>query len=165
MIGKYFRSRKEAFEKIYSDNYWGTEVKSGSGSTIAATENIRNIIPEIVNKYNIKSIVDVACGDLTWMPLVLEKLGDIKYTGCDIVESLIEEHKKKYPQYKFQTLDIVEENIPSGELIICREVLQHLPVRDIQKALINFSNSSAKYILATIRHYYIRMFLCLLLSR
>lgn len=150
MLNKYFRSRRKAFELIYEEGYWGQDVKSGGGSTLEATKVTREIILKIIKDYNIKSIVDVACGDLTWMPLVLEELeGSVKYTGCDIVESLITEHKEKHPQYNFQFLDFVEEKIPDGELIICREALQHLPVKAIKQALHNFSNSSAKYLLAT----------------
>lgn len=150
MLNKYFRSRKKAFELIYEEGYWGQDVKSGGGSTLEATKVTREIILKIVKDYNIKSIVDVACGDLTWMPLVLDELkGSVKYTGCDIVESLITDHKKKHPKHTFQSLDFVEKKIPEGELIICREALQHLPVKAIKQALHNFSSSSAKYLLAT----------------
>ncbi len=143
--------RKQAFESIYDESYWGDEVKSGAGSTLEATRVTREIVLKIINEYEIKSVVDVACGDLTWMPLVLNELrGAVKYTGCDIVESLVVQHKRNHPQYNFQTLDIVEETIPEGELIICREVLQHLPVKDIKRALHNFSVSGSKYLLATI---------------
>ena len=150
MLKKYFRSRKEAFELIYEEEYWGQNVKSGGGSTLEATQVTRKIMLKIIKDYDIKSIVDVACGDLTWMPLVLDELkGSAKFTGCDIVESLITEHKKKYPQYSFKHLDFVEDNIPEGELIICREALQHLPIKDIKQALKKFSASGAKYLLAT----------------
>ena len=151
MLKKYLRSRKEAFELIYEEGYWGKDVKSGGGSSLEATKITRETILKVIQDYNIKSIVDVACGDLTWMPLVLDELnGSVKYTGCDIVESLVTDHKKKYPQYDFQFLDFVEGKIPEGELILCREALQHLPVKAIKQALANFSNSGAKYLLTTI---------------
>ena len=149
-VKKYFRSRKEAFDLIYKEGYWGKDVKSGGGSTLDATKTTREIILKIIEDYDINSMVDVACGDLTWMPLVLDELkGSVKYTGCDIVENLITDHKQKYPQYNFHVLDFVEDKIPEGELIICREALQHLPIKDIKQALKNFSGSGAKYLLAT----------------
>lgn len=145
------KDRKSAFEKIYSEKYWGAENLSGSGSSIAATELARNVISKIVHDYDIKSIVDVACGDFVWMPLVLNQIQNkTSYVGCDIVESLISSHQEKYPQYRFQILDFVDGTIPGAELIICREALQHLPVQDIKKALMNFSSSGAKYLLTTI---------------
>jgi hypothetical protein len=143
-------SRKEAFTSIYDEGYWGTDNLSGFGSSLQATETTREVILKIVRDYEIGSIVDVACGDFVWMPLVLEELaGSVKYTGCDIVEGVVGQHEKKYPQYDFQNLDFVEGKIPDGELIICREALQHLPVKDIKRALRNFSDSGSKYLLAT----------------
>jgi 2-polyprenyl-3-methyl-5-hydroxy-6-metoxy-1,4-benzoquinol methylase len=143
-------SRRLAFEDIYEEGYWGTDVKSGAGSTLEATKVTRQIISKVVQDFNITSIVDVACGDFTWMPVVLSELdGQVNYIGCDIVESLATGHQQKYPQYEFQYLDFVEGEIPQGDLILCRDVLQHLPVKDIKRALKNISNSGAKYLLAT----------------
>lgn len=148
--------RKHAFEKIYNEGYWGIDVKSGAGSTLDATKVTRQIILKVIKDCEINSIVDVACGDFTWMPVVLNELQDsVKYRGCDIVENLVVKHQRDYPQYNFQFLDFVEGEIPQGDLILCRDVLQHLPVKDINKALSNISNSGAKYLLATthIRRY------------
>lgn len=151
MFKKNDGNRKFAFETIYSTKYWGEQNLSGAGSSIEATTLARDAILKIVNDYQIKSIVDVACGDFVWMPLALEQLGkDVRYIGCDIVASLVESHAQKYPQYEFHPLDFVDGKIPKGDLIICREALQHLPVPDIKAALKNFSQSGAKYLLTTI---------------
>lgn len=144
------KSREEAFSSIYKNHYWGTENRSGPGSSISATKVTRRIISRIIKDYKIKSIVDVACGDFAWMPLLLEELaGSVSYTGCDIVKGLVTQHRENFPQYQFQSLDFVEQDIPASELIICRDALQHLPINDIKTALENFSTSGAKYLLAT----------------
>ncbi len=84
------------------------------------------------------------------MRLVLNQLaGTGKYSGRDIVESLVTQNKENFPQYDFQFLDLVEGTIPGAELIICRDVLQHLQVKYIKKALNNFTCSGLKYLLAT----------------
>jgi hypothetical protein len=143
-------ARKQAFTSIYDEQYWGADNLSGAGSSLPATADVREIVFKVVRDCRIRSIVDVACGDFVWMPLVLDQLeNSVNYTGCDIVENLLVQHREKYPQYDFQSLDFVDGTIPEGELIICREALQHLPVKDIQAALRNFSDSGAKYLLAT----------------
>jgi len=85
--------RQIAFDKIYESAYWGAEHLSGSGSTIEATELVRKVIEKTVEDFRIRSIVDVACGDMAWMPLVLDNLKtrgiNLDYLGCDIVASLI----------------------------------------------------------------------------
>ena len=145
------KSRKQAFTSIYDEKYWGEDNLSGAGSSLEATKVTREIVLKIIQEYKIASITDVACGDFVWMPLVLDQLKKtVTYTGCDIVEKLVAQHIENFPQYNFQSLDFVQETIPTGELIICREALQHLPVKDIKKALSNFSSSGATYLLATI---------------
>jgi len=150
MSGEKSETRKQAFTSIYDQGYWGSDNLSGYGSSLEATRVTREIVLKIIGDYGIKSVVDVACGDFVWMPLVLEELKDsVEFTGCDIVDSLLDQHRKNYPQYNFQSLDFVVGKIPAGELIVCREALQHLPIKDIQAALKNFSNSGARYLLAT----------------
>jgi hypothetical protein len=144
------KAREEAFTSIYESGYWGGEDASGAGSTLEATATTRSIVARIIADFKIIDIVDVACGDFTWMPLVLRTVaGSVRYTGCDIVGRLIERHTTNYPQYSFRHLDFVADDIPSADLLICRDVLQHLPVKDIEKALDNFSRCGARYLLAT----------------
>jgi 2-polyprenyl-3-methyl-5-hydroxy-6-metoxy-1,4-benzoquinol methylase len=142
--------REDAFNAIYDSGYWGTPNASGAGSTLEATATTRGIVSKVIVDYEITSVVDVACGDFTWMPLVLQAVGsDVRYTGCDIVGRLVKQHTDNYPQYTFKHLDFVAEDVPPADLIVCRDVLQHLPVEDIQKALDRFSRSGASYLLAT----------------
>jgi hypothetical protein len=155
-LGKRSVLRKEAFIEIESKKLWGDEHASGWGSTIEVTRITREIILNVIRRYNIQSMVDAACGDFKWMPLVLEELGkDFIYTGCDIVPALIEKNSTAYPQYKFAVKDFVTEKLPVSDLIFCRDVLQHLTIQDIKDALKNFSESGSKYLLATthIRRY------------
>ena len=154
--------RQAAFERIYEQGYWEPGHLSGHGSTLDATVLVRAVIEKVVLSYQVQSVVDVACGDLTWMPDVLARLeslsSPITYIGCDIVPSLVSSHQSKFPHLSFCQLDFVVDTIPEADLIICREALQHLPVSDIKKALHNFSRSGAKYLLATLhlRRYGIR---------
>lgn len=147
-------NRKAAFEKIYEEGYWEPGCPSGHGSTLDATVLVRGVIERVVLDHQIQSIVDVACGDMAWMPDVLAKLevscASITYIGCDIVSALILSHQSRFPNLIFNQLDFVVDKIPKAELIICREALQHLPVRDIKRALHNFSTSGSKYLLATL---------------
>jgi hypothetical protein len=144
------QARKEAFIEVENNKLWGDEHLSGWGSTIEVTNVTREIIEKVIKEYDIKSMVDAACGDFKWMPLVLEQLSkDFKYTGCDIVPALIEKNSKAYSQYEFKVNDFVKDGVPKAELIFCRDVLQHITVSDIKDALKKFSTSGAEYLLAT----------------
>ena len=59
-------SEEEKFSLIYKTNYWAwwkVGSKSGAGSNLNNTQKIRQSLPVILNKYNIKSILDLPCGD------------------------------------------------------------------------------------------------------
>lgn len=131
-------NRKEIFENIYNSNIWNnndiTIPKSGPGSTIKNTETFRLFLDRFVYRHKIESIVDIGCGDLTWMPKTLS-FNKISYTGIDIVQSIIDNHKIKYPNQKFMCLDCVEEDIPAGDIVIIRDVLFHLKIEEIKKIL------------------------------
>jgi hypothetical protein len=104
--------RQAAFDKIYAEAYWGSEHLSGSGSTIEATQLVRGVIERTIKDFHIRSIVDVACGDMVWMPLVLQHLKaqgiTVDYLGCDIVSSLVKSHTENFPHLKFKHLDFCD---------------------------------------------------------
>lgn len=144
------KERENAFSTIYGEKRWGDDNLSGGGSSIDFTQNTRSVIAKVVNDLGCNSMLDAACGDFEWMPLVLKQMKpDFKYIGCDIVPSLVEQHKNQYPQYEFRQVDFVNDKLPVCDLIFCRDALQHLPIADIKKALENFSKSGAKYLLTT----------------
>jgi hypothetical protein len=141
--------RKDIFTKIYKNGIWNDNCeeipKSGPGSSINNTKNFRDFFDIFCEKNNIQEVLDIGCGDLTWMPLT--KMFRTKtYTGIDIVPSLIETHKIKYPQHNFMCFDVVSEPIPYSEVICIRDVLFHLSIEDIQILL---GKIKCKYLFVT----------------
>ena len=141
---------KDVFTDLYKNNGWsGKESVSGPGSDY---EQTKFLIPElnIMLKFlNIKSMLDVPCGDFNWMKKV--DLNKISYHGGDIVEPLIKSNIKKYESnnIKFSVIDLVNDDLPTVDLIMVRDCLVHLPTNDVIKALINIKNSNSKYFLTT----------------
>ncbi len=84
---------------IYDNNkygWWGNTSKSGEGSEGRMAEFKKNLVSSIVEKYDIKSILDFGCGDYNWMQKVT---GDYQYTGIDIVSSLVDSHNRMYGKH------------------------------------------------------------------
>jgi hypothetical protein len=144
------KSIEERFNKIYSTNYWlDGESRSGTGSNLKSTENIRIHLPKIIKKFNIKSLFDAPCGDFNWMSQVLKNV-DVNYIGSDLVEDLIVSNRKNEKNnIKFIKLDIRIDKLPVSDLMICRDCLFHFSYEDIFKFLNNFLISDIKYILLT----------------
>ena len=143
-------SRAEAFREIYHRNEWGSvETKSGNGSTLAATGPIRRKLPGLLRKFGCETLLDAPCGDFHWMRLV--DLGPVKYIGADIVPDIIEGLNADFASERrsFQVLDIVSDPLPRADLWLCRDVLFHLPTRDVMTCLRNFVSSDIRYLLTS----------------
>lgn len=141
--------RKNEFTKIFLNNKWDNEESiSGGGSTLDATVNVRKSLLNIINKYDIKSILDAPCGDLNWMHLIFDNVDS--YIGCDIVEDLININKKKFEHKTnviFKSLDIVNEPLDKVDLIFSRDCMQHLPTSYVVNFIRNVKRSNSKYLL------------------
>ena len=137
---------KDVFQKIYLTNKWGSkESRSGKGSELKATEELRKVLPSIIDTWKIKSVLDLPCGDYNFMK---EVVLNCNYIGADIVPELIANNSIKYPGINFKCLDIVKDKLPKSDLIIVRDCFVHLPLSDIQKAIKN-AKKSCKYMLVT----------------
>jgi len=144
------KSIRETFSHIYSNHKWGSEESvSGSGSDLSQTATIIKEIPELIERYNIQSLLDVPCGDFNWMKEI--NLSKLNYTGGDIVPQLIIENNRLYGEKmkRFISLDLVNDDLPKADLILVRDCFVHLPLGSINQAIKNIKNAEIKYILTT----------------
>jgi SAM-dependent methyltransferase len=133
----------QVFSTIYDSSVWGKNDSgqgySGTGSTMNATVVYRAFLQDFMKNHAVKSVVDAGCGDWEFSRLIDWK--GIDYKGCDIVPSVIERDKRKYkaPHVSFFVADIVEDDLPAADLLLCKNVLQHLPNRDVSRFLSRLS--------------------------
>ena len=138
----------ETFTDIYEKNLWGSkESISGSGSELKSTKLLIQELPLLFSKFDIKSILDIPCGDFNWMKSV--DLCGASYIGADIVSPLIEQNRVKYPNTDFRVLDLTKDNLPKVDLVFVRDCLGHLSNENVLKAIDNIKKSGSKYLLAT----------------
>lgn len=143
---------KHTFSEIYSKGVWNDNdskiPKSGPGSTLENSESFVKFLDNFCESHKIGSIVDVGCGDMTWMHTT-KSFSICNYTGIDIVPSLIESHRSKYPKQTFLNLNAITEELPSGDVVIVRDVLFHLYHDDIRKLLQNIRGKYKYYLLTS----------------
>jgi len=139
------------FRDIIQFNRWNdAESLSGVGSNSKYTHNIRDKLPGLLRKYDIHSILDAPCGDFAWMKNVTFDAGT-SYIGADIVHELVQRLQKEFssPQRRFIRLDIISDQLPKADILICRDCFIHLSNSQVLEALRNFAKSDVKYILTT----------------
>jgi hypothetical protein len=143
------RPPKQVFTEIVRENIWeDPDSVSGTGSNLKSTEAVRRVLPALIREMECRSVLDVPCGDFYWMKLVQL---DADYVGGDIVDELIADNQKKYgaQSRRFINLDLLQDELPKVDLILCRDCLVHFSYRNIFRALRNIKSSGSKYLLTT----------------
>jgi hypothetical protein len=146
-------SVETVFEKIHRTNGWeGTESPSGRGSTLAETTAIRVALPKLIARFNIRSLLDIPCGDGHWMSQVDMKLD--RYIGADIVGDLVANCSARWPtgrtdEIAFVRMSLIADQLPSVDLVFCRDCLVHLSFSDALAALENLRLSGSTYLMTT----------------
>jgi hypothetical protein len=140
-------SRREVFDEIYARHKWGGDSRSGKGSGMERTFRVRAALPGLLDELGVTSMLDVPCGEHDWLATV--DLRGCDYIGCDIVADLIERNRRKYPERRFEVLDLCEARPPDADLVLCRDLLVHLSFADIERALGNLLGVQGRYLLCT----------------
>ena len=141
---------QERFERIYSTNLWSDpDSRSGVGSTLDSTAVLRAELPNALRELSARVLLDVPCGDFTWMKRV--DLSGIDYIGGDIVPSIIEENQRLHTTEtrSFVHLDLTRDKLPDADVLLCRDCLVHLSYANIQAVFANIARSNIRFVLMT----------------
>lgn len=128
-------STKDAFTRIYQRDTWGGG--SGQGSRPEFNGEYIATLQRFLQLNDIGSVVDFGCGD--WQFSRLIHWGDITYTGIDIVDSVVAANRERHASdtVHFQLFDDLA-NLPPADLILVKDVLQHLPNQLVRDYLDHF---------------------------
>lgn len=148
------KSIQDVFTEVYKKNIWGGkrgEFYSGSGSKEEYAEIYSGEIKKFIDKNNIKTVIDLGCGDFNIGHKIIDK--NVHYVGIDIVADLIIENKKKFgtASVEFFCKNIITDELPAGDLCIVRQVFQHLSNDEILH-IIKKRFNAYKYVIVT-EHY------------
>jgi hypothetical protein len=135
-------SNRTVFSNVYQKKLWGiaspeneSPFYSGPGSS---DPEIVDPYVETVNRFfaslpTKKKAVDLGCGDFRVGSRIVDSFDS--YTACDVVPELVQ-FNQEYWQHlpvEFRVVDLVNDKIPDGDVLIVRQVLQHLSNDDIKK--------------------------------
>ncbi len=154
-------SNRDIFSQIYSENHWGKTLNqdrkekffSGSGShdQQVVTNYVAAIGEWVESQPGSLAAVDVGCGDFNIGSRLVPMFEE--YLALDVVPELIEFNKEKWAHTgaKFKVADITADTIPPADVVLVREVFQHLSNQHIASALDNIRNNFSFLILTESR--------------
>lgn len=144
-----FYNTRRVFTRIYDTNQWGDSTSlSGPGSSPELSAALLSELPRLLDQYEIESILDIPCGDFSWMRR-LPFSG--RYVGVDIVAPLIRKNLEIYgdERHEFLVLDLLTDELPAADVVLCRDCMVHLSNRNVLQAFRNILRSRSTYLLAT----------------
>ena len=132
---------RQVFAEIYRLHGWGKVAQhrffSGVGShapelVAPFVDPVRNFLRSLPRK---PDVVDLGCGDFNVGAQLRPYCG--RYVACDVVPDLIEHNKSAFASLAvdFRCLDVVTEPLPAGEVVLLRQLLQHLSNEHIQEVV------------------------------
>lgn len=133
------------FSEIYDKNSWNGG--SGPGSNPESNKLYISLLESFLTENKISSIVDAGCGD--WQFSKFINWNNINYKGYDVVKSVIDYNQSNYSSetVSFQLYNGDPKLLPSADLLIIKDVLQHLSFSQINEFILNFPKY--KYCLIT----------------
>jgi SAM-dependent methyltransferase len=117
------------FSRIYDEDAWNGG--SGAGSAEDATTFYREVIENLCRARDVRSVLDIGCGD--WQLGSLVDWSQVRYVGVDVVPSVIEANRQRYarPGISFEVADARQGELPDADLLLAKDVLQHWPNGDV----------------------------------
>ena len=132
---------QENFTKVYTEYTWGKQddefmsgrknkkFYSGGGTDHGNDkgDRYRNLLQSYVDKEDVKTVVEIGCGD--WEVSSRIDWSSVSYTGYDVVKMVVDYNDENFSQknIKFICDDVIKRNDIKADLLIVKDVFQHLP--------------------------------------
>lgn len=151
-----FRARRlaklsvaEAFDEIYRREYWKQGASlSGVGSEGEWVQRYCQLVEKLAKQLGLRTAVDAGCGDFN----VGRELAPSfrAYTALDVSGFIIRRNKATFANLgnvEFRESNLIEEIPPRVDIVMIRQVLQHLTNEQITRILRNVEASRSRYLL------------------
>ncbi|MBV9216934.1 MAG: class I SAM-dependent methyltransferase [Acidobacteria bacterium] len=129
---------RDRFEEIYRSAEWGGD--SGEGSRPIYTKGYVEFLNTFLKENAIKSVVDLGCGD--WQFSRSIDWGPAAYLGVDVARPIVDANRKMYSRanVRFEECSGDPKELPPADLLLVKDVLQHLSYTNIDRVLASLSN-------------------------
>ena len=127
-------SATDVFSDVYERDLWNGG--SGPGSAPENTVEYRRFLQEFLDGFDYPvKVVDLGCGD--WRIGELMDWSGVDYVGVDVVPEVIEANRRRDTpdNVSFVCLDALVDDLPEGDVLVVKDVLQHWPNADVLRLL------------------------------
>jgi hypothetical protein len=143
----------QAFDQVYRTSMWKRgNSTSGPGSEGPLAQRYITVVLDYASRHGLRTVVDAGCGDFTVGSILAPHFE--RYTAFDASQHIIETNRQRYAHLTdqnvtFTVADMTSEVFPEADLILIRQVFQHLTNAQIERALENLEASKWRRALVT----------------
>ena len=115
-----------------------------------APRHRRRLLLKMIEKLDFDDVLDAGCAQPFLLADIVQRFGAVGF-GCDLSDRVIDANRHILPCCEFLSLDLTQTLWPGGrqfDLVVCSEVLEHLP--DWQSALANIASMTRKHLLISV---------------
>jgi len=146
----------DALATVYTSNLMGG-FSSLSGDRADPWSPMARLAISALNKVltryqDIRTVLDAGCGDLAWMQHFLRDNPSISYVGVDMMPYCLAVNFRRFPNMHFVQTDLSNltgvEVLPHGcDLVIAKDVLNHMTLPDAVSAMRRLLGTRPRYLL------------------
>lgn len=141
----------DAFDRIYRHGFWrqGNSL-SGLGSEGKWANDYTSFVTDYIRKNGVHRIVDAGCGDFSVGSRFAGHCEQI--IALDISTEIIQRNRVRFADMNnvdFRVSNLIEDPIPDCDLLLVRQVLQHLSNAQIESVLRNIEAKKLRHVLIT----------------
>jgi len=149
----------DSMGQVYSSNLLGG-FSSLSGAKADPWHPIARLAVNALNKImarfpDIRTVLDVGCGDMSWIHFWLQEQPMLSYVGADIMSHCLAVNVRRFPRLSFIQTDLSNltgiEVLPQGcDLLIAKDVFNHMPLPDAINAMKRVLGTRPRFLLTHI---------------
>ncbi|CAE8584757.1 unnamed protein product, partial [Polarella glacialis] len=111
-----------------------------------------NALSKVLARYDIRSVLDIGCGDMAWMRYWLEENPLVTYVGADITPFCLAVNFRRFPKMQFIQTDVSNltgiEVLPQGcDLVLAKDVFNHMVLPDAVNAIRRVIGTRPRFLL------------------
>jgi len=141
---------------IYTGNLMGGFTSMSGAKSDPWNPNARlaiNALNKVMARWSdIRTVLDLGCGDMAWMKYFLQENPVLSYVGVDINPCVMALNFKSFPKLQFLQTDLSNlsgiEIMPQGcDLVIAKDVFNHMTLPDAISAIKRVTKTRPRFLL------------------
>lgn len=112
------------------------------------SRHIRRLINTVIRPLEFTSVLDVGCGQGSFLMGLMQDYPDMTPMGVDLSAAAVDMAAQRVPSGTFRVLDVERDSLDmQADLVVCSEVLEHIP--DDEAAMRHIAAMTAGHLVVT----------------